>query len=81
MAVIQDGQMLVRSDAALALGRMMRQPWPILSRLAGLLPRAVRDRAYDWIADNRFRLFGKRDTCMLPPRNGWQRFLDLDRPA
>ena len=81
MAVIQDGRLLVRSDAALALGRMMRQPWPFLSRVAACLPKALRDRAYDLIAHNRFRLFGRREECMMPPREGWQRFRDLDRPT
>lgn len=81
MAVIQDGQTLVRSDAALALGRMMRQPWPFLSRIAACLPKPLRDRAYDLIAHNRFRLFGRREECMMPPRDGWQRFRDLKRPV
>jgi predicted DCC family thiol-disulfide oxidoreductase YuxK len=33
-----------------------------------MLPRAVRDAAYRWIARNRYRWFGKREACALPQR-------------
>jgi predicted DCC family thiol-disulfide oxidoreductase YuxK len=36
------------------------------ARLLRLIPRRLRDRLYRFIARNRFRLFGRRDTCWLP---------------
>ena len=60
-----DGRLLEKSDAVLAIFRQLGGLW----RLAGLfrlIPRAGRDRVYDWIARNRYARFGKRDTCRLP---------------
>ena len=30
------------------------------------IPPKFRDTIYDWVARNRYRWFGQRDTCMLP---------------
>ena len=40
-----------------------------------LLPRPVRDLGYDLIAGNRYRIFGKRDACMMPTPEIRSRFL------
>jgi predicted DCC family thiol-disulfide oxidoreductase YuxK len=39
------------------------------SRIFLLLPRRVRDWAYDRIARNRYRLFGRNESCLVPPRS------------
>lgn len=39
-----------------------------------LLPQGVRDSAYDTVAENRYSILGKRDTCRLPDP-GDDRFL------
>lgn len=77
VAVLKDGKVLLQSDAVIALGRAMRFPWPLLSRIAGWVPKRMRDGAYDWIAHNRFRLFGRRDLCMMPAAGDRHRFHDL----
>lgn len=54
------------SDAVLAIYEGLGWPW----RAAGLLrivPAALRDPAYRWVARNRYRLFGKRPSCWLAP--------------
>ena len=43
------------------------------------IPRFLRDWAYDRVARNRYRLFGKYDTCLLPNADHEQRFLK-DQP-
>jgi predicted DCC family thiol-disulfide oxidoreductase YuxK len=30
------------------------------------IPRVIRDEIYDLVARNRYRWFGRRDTCILP---------------
>lgn len=48
-------------------------------RLAGVLrlvPRGWRDAAYRALARNRYRLFGRHDTCHLPAPEQAARFLD-----
>jgi len=69
------GRALARSAAVAAVAARLPAPW----RWAGvlrLLPRAVRDGAYDWVAARRYRLFGKRERCMVPTPDQRARFLE-----
>lgn len=56
----------------------------VLRRLGGfwrvavmlrIVPRALRDSAYRLLARNRYRVFGRRDACMVPPAEARARFL------
>lgn len=40
--------------------------WKVLARLGRLIPRSLRDGAYDLIARNRYRWFGTSETCGVP---------------
>jgi predicted DCC family thiol-disulfide oxidoreductase YuxK len=73
------GRALDKSAAVLALLARMPAPWRWLG-VTGLLPAPWRDAAYDWIAANRYRLLGKRKTCMLPTPAQRARFL-LEPPG
>lgn len=65
----------VRTDAALKVAAYLGGFWRLFLA-AGLLPRALRDYFYDLFARNRYKLFGKYDSCMLPPPDVRSRFLD-----
>lgn len=67
----------VRSDAAICIASRLSHPWPLL-RWARLLPLAVRDSLYSWIARNRYRWFGRRSECKVPSPSLRARFLDAD---
>ncbi len=69
----------VRSEAALRILRVLGS-WFLLLRLTVVLPRPVRDAVYNMIARNRYRWFGRRDTCMTPTPGIAARFLDADEP-
>ena len=43
----------VRSEAALKIAGRLRQPWPLLAAFR-ILPRALRDAAYDFVARRRY---------------------------
>ncbi len=45
-----------------------------LSRLTGWVPSPVRNLFYDTFAVNRYAIFGKSNTCMLPAPNVRRRF-------
>jgi predicted DCC family thiol-disulfide oxidoreductase YuxK len=75
-AVLADGQVLQRSDAVIRIARALRQPWPVLGVILRLLPRPLRDALYDFVARNRYRWFGVRDTCFLPTPEIAARFID-----
>jgi predicted DCC family thiol-disulfide oxidoreductase YuxK len=64
-----------RSDAALKVASYLGGFWKVLLA-AKVVPRRVRDYFYDLFARNRYRLFGKYDSCMLPPPEVRSRFLD-----
>lgn len=50
-------------------------PWR-LAWAAWLIPAPLRDALYRWLARNRYRWFGRSDTCPMPPPDHAQRFLD-----
>ena len=65
----------VRSDAALRVLDYLGGPWKALT-VARFVPRPVRDRLYDRFAGIRYRVFGKYDTCPIPPPEVRTRFID-----
>jgi predicted DCC family thiol-disulfide oxidoreductase YuxK len=67
-------QVHTRSDAALRAAAYLGGPWRLVL-LARLLPHAVRDRAYDFIAGHRHLLSRQREQCLTPPANARARFL------
>jgi len=65
----------VRSDAALKVASYLGGFWKIFLA-AKIIPGRLRDYLYDLFARNRYKLFGKYDSCMLPPPEVRSRFLD-----
>lgn len=49
--------------------------WAICGTLLWLIPRPLRDLGYALIARNRYRLFGRKETCRLPTPAERARFL------
>jgi predicted DCC family thiol-disulfide oxidoreductase YuxK len=73
----QPGESLaVRSDAAVAVLLELGGIWHSSAMLLRVLPRSLRDWGYDLIARNRYRMFGKYDSCPLPDGKYRNRFLD-----
>jgi len=74
MIVVERGRAYVRSSAALRLARELDWPYPLL--FCGVaVPRALRDAVYNFIARNRYRWFGKHDSCAVPRAEWKSRFL------
>jgi len=68
------GRALDASDAVLALARRLGPPWSLFA-VFGLIPKRWRDAAYLLLARNRYRLMGKKDTCMVPTPAQRARFI------
>ncbi len=64
--VLDGGRALTESDAAIHVVAVLGGIYRTIL-LARLVPRAWRDRAYRLLARNRYRWFGRRDTCYVPP--------------
>jgi predicted DCC family thiol-disulfide oxidoreductase YuxK len=65
----------IKSTAALSIINDFGGIWKI-TKIAFLLPKAFRDIMYDFIAKNRYKWFGKKDSCMLPTAALKAKFLD-----
>lgn len=65
LIVVAGDRALRDSDAVIAIWAGLGWPWHALA-VARLVPRAVRDPVYRVVARNRYRWFGRRDTCWLP---------------
>ncbi len=66
---------LVRSKAALFVAGQLGWPWKA-AVIARVLPGAVLDRAYDVIARNRYRVFGRFEQCLAPRPEFRGRFIE-----
>ncbi len=72
---IVDESYFIKSEAALLVIKELGGIWKILSILR-YIPRPIRDFIYDVIAKSRYRIFGKKDECILPSPSLKKRFLD-----
>lgn len=73
MVLVEAGRVYLRSTAALRVARRLRWPWPLLS-LALVVPRALRDWAYEAFAARRY-WFGRSDICRVPTPELRRRFV------
>ena len=69
-------RVFVRSEAALRVASYLGGPWKVFLA-ARLLPARLRDFLYNLFARNRYKIFGKYDSCMLPSPDVRSRFLDV----
>ena len=70
--VIVEGIVHFKSDAAIAV--LTQLPGGSWTRSLRLVPRAIRNWLYDRLARNRYRLFGRTDTCLMPTSDVARRF-------
>lgn len=68
------GELLEKSDAALMILQQLGGLWWLM-RVFWIVPSFLRDLVYDFVAGNRYRFFGKRETCRLPTSAEKARFL------
>jgi predicted DCC family thiol-disulfide oxidoreductase YuxK len=66
---------LAKSKAALFVAGQLGWPWKA-AVIARVLPEAVLDRAYDVIARNRYRVFGRVEQCLAPRPEFRRRFVE-----
>jgi predicted DCC family thiol-disulfide oxidoreductase YuxK len=75
IVLVKGATSFIKSDAALEIARGLSGFWPMLY-VFKIIPRFIRNPVYDWIARNRYRWFGKQETCWLPSEKWKERFLD-----
>jgi len=71
----RDESVSIRSTAALRVLDYLGGPWKLLL-VTRVIPSKLRDWLYDRFASIRYRVFGKYDSCPVPPPEVRPRFLD-----
>lgn len=69
-------RLLVRSDAVLYLMGQLGGIWR-LGEVGRFLPKSLRDAMYKLVANNRYRLFGKHESCMMADPRHKHKFLEI----
>jgi predicted DCC family thiol-disulfide oxidoreductase YuxK len=69
-------RILSKSDAAGFVLDSLGGVWSLLA-LFRILPKPVRDFGYNLVAHNRYKLFGKNDSCQLPNQSTMDRFIEI----
>jgi predicted DCC family thiol-disulfide oxidoreductase YuxK len=73
--LIENGKVFTQSSAAFRVCKYLSGIWKIFYGLL-IIPKFLRDFLYNIIARNRYRWFGKKETCMVPTAERRERFLD-----
>lgn len=77
--LVTEDKAVAKSTAALRIAKHLSGGWPLMAAFL-ILPAFIRNIVYDFIARNRYKWFGKKDSCMIPTPELKSKFLDYDLP-
>jgi predicted DCC family thiol-disulfide oxidoreductase YuxK len=72
--LIESNKVFVKSSAALRVLKYLKGLYPLGFGFI-IVPQFIRNSLYNFIAKNRYKWFGKTDSCMLPDKDLLKRFL------
>jgi len=75
LILISDNKYFTRSTAAIRIAKDLKFPYN-LSYAFIIIPPFIRNFFYDIISKNRYRWFGKRDTCRIPSPKERDKFIE-----
>jgi predicted DCC family thiol-disulfide oxidoreductase YuxK len=70
----EGGKIFTRSTAALRVFKLLGGAWSLLYVFM-IIPAFIRDAVYNFISNNRYRWFGKKEECWLPAPEWENRFI------
>jgi predicted DCC family thiol-disulfide oxidoreductase YuxK len=73
--VLHNGKSYSESAACLVIARDLGCIFRVLAEIARIVPSAILDAAYRWVARNRYRWFGRLQSCYVPTPGEAHRFL------
>jgi predicted DCC family thiol-disulfide oxidoreductase YuxK len=73
--LVENGKIYLKSTAVLRIARRLGFGWSLLYVFI-IVPPFARNAVYDLVARNRYKWFGKKETCMVPTADLKQRFLE-----
>jgi len=72
--LVENEKVYLRSSAALRMYKNMGGLWNLIYFFI-VVPRPIRDAVYNFIAKNRYKWFGEKESCMIPTPELKSRFL------
>jgi len=72
--LVENNTVFTKSTAALRIVKSLSGMWPLLY-VAIIIPRFLRDAIYNLVARNRYKWFGRRDSCWMPDSKWKDRFI------
>jgi predicted DCC family thiol-disulfide oxidoreductase YuxK len=73
--LVEGEQLYIKSSGALRMMKHLGGGWSLLYGFM-IVPKFIRDAVYNFIAQNRYRWFGKKEACWLPKPEWKSRFLE-----
>lgn len=74
IVLIENGKMYTHSTAVLRIAKQLGGGWKLLYAFI-IIPKFLRDGVYGIVSKYRYRVFGKKDECMIPTPELKRRFL------
>lgn len=75
LLLIEGDRAYTDTEAIIRVLRSLGAGWALLAFVIRSVPRVGRDPLYRWIARHRYRIFGKRDACIVPAAEVAERFI------
>ncbi len=72
--LIENNKAYTKSSAALQLVKHLDRLYPLLYAFI-IIPPFIRNAMYDYVSRNRYKWFGRRDTCMIPGEETKKKFI------
>ena len=72
---LDKGMVYQKSNAVLHICKYLDGPWKLAYKLL-FIPISIRDTLYDWVANHRYKWFGKTQACIIPTPEIQTRFLE-----
>jgi predicted DCC family thiol-disulfide oxidoreductase YuxK len=74
IVLIENKKVYKRSTAVLRISKKLNGLYPLLYGFI-ILPTFIRDTVYNLVARNRYKWFGKKDSCMVPTPEIQRKFI------
>jgi len=75
IVLVEDGKLFLRSRAVLRIASQLDGAWK-LSAILYVFPSFISDAVYNQLSKYRYKIFGKRDSCMVPTPELKSRFIE-----
>lgn len=71
---IKNGTVYVKSDAIIEIAKLLKG-WPRILIAGKMIPLKIRNWIYDLIAKYRYKIFGKKNECVIPAKEHMHKFI------